>query len=170
MKKSTTGSTENVPKIANFSKKKQAGRYGKQSPPKEGSDTEAPVQAALDLYTELLGLNSFRMPDHLWSWIHNPNNKVPKKIKILFAQALAGWPDRMIYKPLTDKYLLACPIEAKSRTGGWSSPKQKQMGEEMNYQIPRSPDQAISILNQFVKDTETIKKKIEGVADEGSNK
>jgi hypothetical protein len=168
MKKSTTEKLEKVekPEIPNLSKTKQVGRYGKKSPPpKEGSATEAPVQAALDLYAELKELRSFRIPDNIWTWIHNPKSKVPVYVKKMFSEALAGWPDKIVFIPLTDKYLLACPIEAKSRTGTWSSKKQKLMGEEMNYQIPRSADQAIAVLNNFIKDAEKIKKIIEGVED-----
>ena len=134
-----------------FSKEKQLiYRKKKDAPTKEGSKTEAPVQAALELYLELKGLPHFRIPDSIWRWIHNGKSNVPDYMKKLFSKSLAGWPDDMVFIPVTDKYLLACPLEAKSRTGRFSSSKQKSMAKDLNYQIPRSPEDVINMIEDFI--------------------
>jgi len=125
----------------------------------KGSRTEAPVQAALNDYLDLKGLYYLRLPDLLFSIIikelkatHNIYREI--KIKNLL-KFLKGWPDNMVFFPLHDKYLLACPIECKSATGK-SHGKQKVMGRELNYQIPRSPQDAINIVTQCLKDFDKI--------------
>jgi len=145
-----------------FSKEEQVGfRKKKDLPAKEGSDTESPVQEALDMYIELKALPHIRIPDSIWRWIHSKKANVPTYMKKIFSDSLAGWPDDMIFLPLTDKYLIACPIEAKSRTGRFSSSKQKKMAKELNYQIPRSPVASINIINEFIDFATQLREELE---------
>jgi hypothetical protein len=145
-----------------FSKDKQIGyKKKKDLPAKEGSDTESPVQEALDMYIELKALPHIRIPDSIWRWIHSKKANVPDYMKKIFSDSLAGWPDDMVFLPLTDKYLIACPLEAKSRTGRFSSSKQRRMAKELNYQIPRSPVDVVNMINEFIDFATQLKKDIE---------
>ncbi len=129
----------------------------------KGSKTEAPVQAALDTFLELKGLYYFRIPDLVFKVllkeIRNSKNVYWQiQIKKLLL-TLKGWPDNMVHIPLNYKdkqYILSCPIECKSATGTTHG-KQKDMARDLNYQIPRSPEQAMEIVNQFIKGAEIIK-------------
>ena len=151
-----------------FSKKSQLEYKGKKKPKKEGSKTEAPVQAFINTYLNLKGLDFFRVPDKFWRWVHNPYSKMKIQYKVMCSDAFSGWPDNMIFEVLTDKYLIALPLEAKSRTGKFNGNRQRNMGKRMHYQIPRSGEQARKIIDKFMKDTEKLRDFIEkeGLFDE----
>jgi len=125
---------------------------------KKGSRTEAPVQAALDDYLEMKGMDYFRIPDLLFNVlaILFKTNKLNGGVYSKLVSYLKGWPDNMAFIPLTDKYLLACPIECKSATGETHG-EQKIKARRLNYQIPRSPEESIQIVNQFEKDWEKLR-------------
>lgn len=145
-----------------FSKKKQLAY--KKNKIKEvdpnATDLESPVQAAIDKYVELKGIEFFRVPDSFWAWIKNRKNKVPVHIQKLVSSFLKGWADKMLFKPIGDKYVLGCFIEAKSKTGGFSSAEQKRKAYALNYQIPRSPEKAIEIIIEYEKFHEKLEKLI----------
>ena len=125
---------------------------------KKGSRTEAPVQAALDEYLEMKGIDFFRIPDLLFKVLVKlfKTNKLNGGVYSKLVSYLKGWPDNMAFIPLTDNYLLACPIECKSATGKTHG-EQKIKARRLNYQIPRSPEESIKIVNQFEKDCEKIR-------------
>ena len=125
---------------------------------KTGSKTEEPVQAALDTYLELRGIDFFRILDLLFKVLVTffKTKRLNGGVFKIIISYLKGWPDNMVYIPLTDKYLLACPIECKSATGKTHG-QQKVMARRLNYQIPRSPEETIEIVDQFIKDHERIK-------------
>ena len=154
-------------KEVKFSKEKQIGyKKKKDLPASEGSKTESPVQEALDMYIELKALPHLRIPDSIWRWIHSSKSNVPDYMKKIFSNSLAGWPDDMVFLPLTDKYLLACPLEAKSRTGRFSSSKQRKMAKELNYQIPRSPVDVVNMINEFIEFATQLREELEESAKE----
>ena len=99
-----------------------------------------------------------RFPDGFWQYIHNSINKIKPYFKKLCSDSFAGYPDNMVFDNLTDKYLIALPIEAKSKTGKLNGNKQKRYAKKLNYQIPRSPEQAMTLINEYEKDVEKIKK------------
>jgi|TARA_Y100000310_G_scaffold12531_2_gene12893 hypothetical protein len=146
-----------------FSKSRQVGYKGRKNIPvdENATDSEAPVQAALDKYVELKGFESFRVPDSFWTWVHNPKSKVPLHIKKIISGFLKGWADRTVFLPLGDKYVLGCCVEAKSKTGKFSSKKQENMAKALNYQIPRSPEKVIEIINEFEKFHNKLEKILE---------
>ena len=126
---------------------------------KKGCKTEAPVQAAVDTYLELKGLYNFRIPDELFKLlihyltIAQKQGRVREQIKIKqLLKTLKGWPDNMVFKP-HGKYLIACPIECKSATGKHHG-LQKIMARDLNYLVPRSPEEGIKIINEFLSATE----------------
>lgn len=129
---------------------------------KKGSKTEAPVQAALNYYLDLKGIDYFRIPDELFTFLiyHLEKaireHRVSEEIKIKkLLKTLKGWPDNMVHIPLTEKYLLSCPIECKSDKGKMHG-EQKNKGRRLNYQIPRSEKEAIGIVERFLADFDSI--------------
>lgn len=128
--------------------------YKNKKPKKEGSKTESPVQDFIDEYLKILSLDNFRVPDSFWRYIHNPYNKIKIHIKAMCSKAFSGWCDNMVFEVLNDKYLIAMPLEAKSKTGKLNGNKQRNMAKRLNYQIPRSPEQAKEMIDTFVKDAE----------------
>ena len=145
-----------------FSKKRQLAYRKKNNEEVDpnATETEEPVQAAIDKYVELKGHEFFRVPDSFWAWVKNPKNKVPIHIQKLISSFLKGWADKMIFKPLGDKYVLGCFIEAKSKTGKFSSGEQERKAHALNYQIPRSPEKAIDIIIEYEKFHEKLEKLI----------
>ena len=130
----------------------------------KGSKTEAPVQAALDTFLELKGLYYFRIPDLVFKILLKELRKSTNiywqiQIKKLLL-TLKGWPDNIAFIPLNDKYLIAVPIECKSATGTTHG-RQKNMARDLNYQITRSPEEAMEIVNLFVKDAKEISDKLD---------
>lgn len=140
-----------------FSKEKQLGKKMKKIN-KTGAKTETPVQNFIDNYLKCKGLFYLRFPDGFWQYIHNPINKIKVYFKKLCSDSFAGYPDNMVFENLTDKYLIALPIEAKSKTGKLNGNKQKRYAKKLNYQIPRSEDEARILVDNFEKDIEKIKK------------
>jgi len=141
---------------AKFSKNKQLAYKNKRKDIPKGAKTEAPVQSATNGILENMQIPFFRVPDRLWFWL---KTKCPAWLLKDCSKHLAGWPDNMAFIPITNKYLLACPIECKSRTGKMQG-KQKKLGTKLNYQIPRSSDDALEIITAFIKDAEIIREKI----------
>ncbi len=139
-----------------FTKEKQLKYRSKDK--HEGSKTEQPVQEFIDYYLELKGMFYLRFPDGFWQYIHNPINKIKIYFKKLCSRSFSGYPDNMVFENLTDKYLIALPIEAKSKTGRFNGSNQKRYAKKLNYQIPRSPEQAMKLINDYEKDVENIKK------------
>ena len=132
--------------------------FKKPKPKPEGSETESPVQEFLNKYLALKGLKNFRIPDLLfasmkWALI---KKVIYPHVYSGIMKRLIGWPDNMVYAQLTDKYLIACPIECKSSTGKTHG-KQKVMSKLLNYQIPRSPNEVVKIVEEFIKDAEKIR-------------
>ena len=135
-------------------KSKQLAYKKKRKDIPKGCETEAPVQSFCDEYLEMKGIKFLRIPDRLWFWIRT---KCPVWLAKECSKFMAGWCDNMAFIPLTDKYLLACPIENKSRTGK-SRGKQKKYSKILNYQYATSPEDIIKIVERFIKDVEKIKK------------
>lgn len=122
------------------------------------------MQAALDTFLELKGLYYFRIPDLAFKIIIKElkNSKtISRQIQCKkLLKTLKGWPDNMCHIPLDNGYLLSAPIECKSATGKTHG-KQKEMARSLNYLIPRSPEQALEMVNQFVKAAEDANEKLD---------
>jgi len=132
---------------------------------KQGSELEAPVQECIDDCVKLFSMDSFRVTDSFWRWIHNPANGVRPQDKKMCSKLFAGWPDTMIFEQLTDKYLIVLPLEAKSRTGRFNGNKQRNMAKRLNYQVPRSPEQAMEMIVKFRKEAERLRELLKGEND-----
>jgi len=128
----------------------------KKNKSKPGDKLEATVQKAVDDHLRRRGIKYLRFPDWFWSWVHVSSNAT-KIIKIRLGKSFGGWPDAICFYPVSGKYSLCLMDENKSKKGRFSSEKQKSMSEELNYQIPRSAEQGIAMIEEFIKDGEILK-------------
>lgn len=139
-----------------FSKGKQTAYKKRMKKKPAGDRKESTVQAAVNDHLKRKWIKYFRIPDWFWNWLHN-HSGATAHVKTSVAESFAGWPDNMCFYPITDKYLLALPIECKSGKGRLSGSSQRKMADELSYQIPRSAEAGIKMVNEFEKDAERIK-------------
>jgi len=136
-----------------LSKKKQLAYKSKRKDTPPGAKKEDAVQCAVNEILEMKQIDYIRIPDHLWFWI---KTKCPTWLLMLCSKHLAGWCDNIPIIPVTPKYGLVCLLECKSAKGKTHG-KQKRMAKRLNYQIIRSPEDAVKVIMQFEKDAEKIK-------------
>ena len=144
-----------------FSKKEQAGRYSrkKQVEKIKLKIPESCNQKFANEYLELKKIKNIRIPDSVWSSLHFKN----QRIKILLAKGetnngLAGIADNTCFIKISDKYSLALHLELKSTDGNLSGKAQKENAKELPYQIAKSPEDVIEIVDNFIKTAEDFKK------------
>jgi len=144
-----------------FSKKEQAGRYSrkKQVEKIKLKIPESCNQKFANEYLELKKIKNIRIPDSVWSSLHFKN----QRIKMLLAKGetnngLAGIADNTCFIKISDKYSLALHLELKSTDGKLSGKAQKENAKELPYQIAKSPEDVIEIVDNFIKTAEDFKK------------
>lgn len=143
-----------------FSKRKQLAYRGKKNPPVEGVDIpESALQRQLDDLLVGLGIRFIRIPDNFWQWLHKYSN-AGQRMKKELGYYWGGLPDTIALLPISDKYMLACPIELKTKKGKTHG-KQKHWGHDgLIAQISRSPEQSIDIMKAFIMFAEKLKNQI----------
>ncbi|MEE9374502.1 MAG: hypothetical protein V3V00_15710 [Saprospiraceae bacterium] len=121
----------------------------------DGDKLEDTVQSAVNDHLKRRWVTYLRFPDWFWSLMvkkfRNDETIFPS-----LSEAFAGWADNICFYPITEKYHLCVFIENKSKTGKWSGNKQRNMSDELNYQVPRSAEKGIKIVDDFVKDAKSI--------------
>ena len=143
-----------------YSKRKQVGRRYKEKPVKKKDKTpEAALQRFLDDLLKVKKLRNFRIPDNFWSFLF-ATTKFNMGLRRQFAGIFGGWPDNMVFLPLTDKYLIALPIELKTQKGRLHG-KQVTMGFDMNYTVARDSEAILAAVEQFENDCATYKEKLQ---------
>ena len=110
---------------------------------------EASLQKQANDLLDWYHIPYYRIPDFVWNWVrHNAPVEIVRALSESFAGKL---PDDFIFTNLTDKYLIALPLEIKTVTGKLHG-KQKTYAKRDNWQISRSPEDTIRIVNQFQAD------------------
>lgn len=121
-------------------------------PPFDG--TEAQLQGQLDDLLSVLGIWFIRIPDGFFRWV---KIVAPVGIQRFFFGMFGGIPDIMPLIKVSDKYMLCAPIELKSAKGALHG-KQKTWGDRnIAFQLSRSPDHNIAIINQFQIDAAIVR-------------
>jgi len=152
-----------------FSKRKQTASRGNKRKlriseirKKEGycDAPESAIQKQCDdllkIYRERYGMESMRMPDCVWRYL---KQHAPAYIVKEASEWMAGFADHNVFMRLTDKYSLALHLELKSKTGRLHG-KQKNKSDKIPYQISRSPEKTVEILNKMIKDIEIYRIKL----------
>lgn len=110
---------------------------------------ESELQKQANDLLDYLRIPYYRIPDFVWNWVkHNAPVEIVKALADSFAGKL---PDNFVFTNLTDKYLIALPMELKTATGKLHG-KQKTYAKRDNWQISRSPEETIELVNQFIAD------------------
>lgn len=123
--------------------------------PVTGDRYENTVQCAVNDHLKRKGIKFLRFPDWFWFWFNKESNASIGKKKQM-SEMFAGWPDNMPFISISEKYHLCVMIENKSRKGRLTG-KQRGMEKILNYQIPRSAEEGIKIINQFESDASILK-------------
>jgi len=125
-----------------------------QKPPKV---PESAIQKQLDDMLEAYGIWTLRVPDSFFKWV---KMRTPAGIQACFFRIFGGIPDNLAMLKLTDKYMLCCPIEAKSLTGKRHGKQKHWESQGIPFQITRGTDDSVRIIEQFITDFEHYKKLI----------
>ena len=140
-------------------KSKQLAYRKKRKNPKVDINEDALQKQANDLL-DWMHIGYYRIPDFVWLWL---KNNAPIEVLRALSDCFAGkLPDNFCFEKLTDKYLIALPLELKTKTGRLHG-KQKKYARDYNWQISRSPDETIEIVNQFKADAELYTKYLKEV-------
>jgi hypothetical protein len=121
---------------------------------------EEAIQAAVEDYIEMRGVDHIRIPDSFFRWV---KMNAPKHIQAWFFGMFGGRPDDTILVPLGDGYHLALCLELKTqdkqgRAVGTFHGKQKHNKE--NWMVCRDPGAAILAIKNFIEVAEAMKKKV----------
>ena len=121
----------------------------------EGYDgSEALLQGQLDDLLAAHQIWFLRFPDNFFRWI---KMNAPAGIQRFFFGVFGGIPDNLCMLRVSDKYMLCCPIELKSKEGRLHG-KQKHWEEKgIAVQVSRSPERNISIIKQFRSDADIVR-------------
>jgi len=117
---------------------------------------ESAIQKQLDDMLEGMGIYFIRIPDNFWQWLHRYSNASANMKKEL-GHYWGGMPDTMAFIKVSDKYMLCCPIECKSKEGRRHGKQKHWESQNIAFQISKSPDESISIVQQFLKDAPCIR-------------
>lgn len=128
---------------------------------KKSGTPEKIIQGQVNGYLEAVGINFLRFPDTLFRAIF-ANPRIPPHIKRLIKTEIAGWPDNMLYIPVSDKFCLACAVECKSDVGKLRG-MQKTRSKEIPFNIIRDFDNFKVLVSEFERAAEKIKNYLEGV-------
>jgi hypothetical protein len=118
---------------------------------------EEAIQAAVDTYIEMRGLDCIRIPDAFFRWC---KMNLPAGMQKWFFGMLGGRPDNTILIPIGRGVHLTLCLELKTqdkqgRSVGKFHGKQKRNKED--WLICRDPDSAILAIKKFVEEAETFK-------------
>ena len=127
--------------------------------PKEKASNapEAALQKQLDDYLAIKGVRYIRISDSMFKWLRYATLKLQAHgVWAWIAKTFGGLPDNLLLVKISDKYLLATGIELKTKKGALHG-KQKHMAEELSYQISKSPEKSMEIVEAFLKEAERLK-------------
>ena len=114
---------------------------------------EEALQVFVDDYLTNFRIVYFRIQDGFFRWI---KMNAPMGIQKWFFGMFGGWPDNTLFLPIDDKYSLAVSLELKTATGKLHG-KQKTNSKKIPWQIARTPEEAMVIIERAKKDVEKIK-------------
>jgi len=109
---------------------------------------ESKLQKLADDYLEWNGVENIRIPDFVWRWIAR---KAPEGVKIALRKALGGIPDNTCLIPINGLYSLCLSLELKAKKGVLHG-KQKNKAKKLSWQIARSPEEIMRIIDKFIFD------------------
>lgn len=132
---------------------KENQRYKRRAEVKKGFSKEASIQKFVDDYLKIKQIDYIRIPDALWSFI---KRYAPPGIQAIIARDLAGWSDNIPFVKITDKFFIGCFMENKSFKGKLHG-KQKTMSDRLNYQIIRTPEDAMELIEELNQTAEKLK-------------
>jgi hypothetical protein len=130
-----------------------------QSRSKKSEMPEEAIQAAVDEYLEMRGVDYIRIPDSFFRW---GKMNLPVGIWKWFANMFGGRPDDTILVPMGRGIHLALCLELKTQdkqgraVGGFHG-KQKRNSED--WLVKRSPDAAILAIKDFIEDAKEFREK-----------
>lgn len=102
---------------------------------------------ANDIY-ELKGIPYLRMGSELYSVIFS-NPQLPIGVKKKISDEIKGWPDNMLFLPITPKFNLNCHIELKTETGKLNK-GQNDKSKVMSVNIARDYKAIQAIAEKFI--------------------
>jgi len=111
--------------------------------------TEDQLQGQLNDLLNAYQIRYLRFPDYAWQWL---KRNAPIEVLKALTNAFGGMPDNICLIPIGEKYSLALGIELKVKG-------RKRHGKQKHWQsvVSRTPDENISIVDQFLKDANHIK-------------
>ena len=123
----------------------------------EGYDgPESGIQIQMDEMLAALGIFFVRIPDNFWSWLFRYSN-AGKMMKEELGHYWGGLPDTLAMQKVNDKYMLCCPVELKSAKGKRHGKQKKWEERGLAFQVSRSPDTNIKIIEQFQRDADIVR-------------
>lgn len=137
-----------------ITKASQTAYKGRKRPKASGCLTEEPVQKQLNDMLAAHGIWQVRIADGFFRWI---KMNAPAGIQRWFFGMFGGIPDSLAMIKVSDKYMLCCPIECKSKTGQRHGKQKHWESKNIPFQISRSPETSIEIVDMFLKDVDTVR-------------
>jgi len=104
------------------------------------------------------GIEYIRIPDGIWRWLQL---NAPAHVQAFFKSTFRGMADNVCMIPISDKYSLCLCLELKSAKGKLHG-KQKEKNAALAWQVSRSVDETIAIIDTFRSDAARFKKLAEG--------
>jgi hypothetical protein len=108
-------------------------------PAPKAKESEATLQAKTNALLDYAGIEYLRMSSDLYRCIF-ANPTIPIHIKRFIKEQIAGWPDNMIFLPISDKYNLSLNIELKTSIGKQNH-RQADLARRIAIQVLRSEDE-----------------------------
>jgi hypothetical protein len=139
--------------LQNLSKRKQLSYRGRKHPAKVGVLKEEGLQKQLNDMLNAHGIWFIRIPDGIFRWM---KMNAPMGVQRWFFGLFGGIPDCIPLIKVSDKYMLCCPIELKSKTGQRHGKQKHWETKGIPFQISRTPEKNIEIVEQFIKDANQI--------------
>ena len=115
---------------------------------------EAQLQQQMDDMLSALGIWYIRIADGFFRWV---KMNAPTRIQKYFFGMFGGIPDSLPMIRVSDKYMLVCPIELKSAKGQLHGKQKHWDGKGIPFQLSRSPEVSIRIVEAFQADAAIVR-------------
>jgi hypothetical protein len=121
---------------------------------------ESIIQNWANATLEAMGIPFLRLGESLLLNIFR-NPSIPIHIKRHIKEAIAGWPDNILFLPITNHFSLCCMAEFKSDVGELHG-KQKERAKELPFNVIRTTGELDELLKAFKDMAEYLKHDLTG--------
>jgi len=137
-----------------LTKRQQCGKHFR-GKPQRAAMPEAALQSFVDDYLEANRIKFIRIPDQFWRFLYTTARP---GILAGFRKIFGGQADNTAFIPISDKYSLALHLELKSTVGRLHG-RQKIEAKKLPWQIARTPEDVMAIVQKFCEDADKLKGK-----------